>query len=218
MNLQQAPLPIIRFGDWDDKEMGRIWVDGGKLHFDGNLTACAKQLFEELVRLHSKWCETLQDQVDGLHQELLAMEHDRDRWKNHHETEVARARVLKNRTDLPVERRLLYDALRALAVAEGMATPTDAEHVVTSEQEFSRMLDVYAAAHQLVMCRGRYHAELNYSALAKLFGVDTPPDDGYRVVSPETWDEIQRLINEPAEPSEALKKLMNREPRFTVVK
>lgn len=218
MNLPQAPLPIIRFGGVDNNELGRIWVEGDKLHFDGNLTESARQLFTELVRLHSNWCETLQDRVDQLHQELLVMEHDRDRWKNHHETEVARARVLKNRTDLPIDRRMLYDTLRALAVAEGMATPGDAEHVVTSEQEVNKMLDVYAAAHQLVMCRGRYHAELNYSALAKLFGVDTPPDDGYRVVSPETWDEIQKLINEPAEPSEALKKLMNREPRYTVVK
>lgn len=218
MNQPQAPLPIIRFGGVDNNELGRIWVDGDKLHFDGNLTESARQLFTELVRLHSVWCETLQDRVDQLHEELLVMEHDRDRWKNHHETEVARARVLKNRTDLPVERRMLYDTLRALAVAEGDATAQAAEHVVTSEEELYRMLDVYTAAHQLVMCRGRYHAELNYNALARLFGVDTPPDDGYRVVSAEEWDKLQQLINEPAAPSEALKELMNREPRYTVDK
>ncbi|EMD0638902.1 hypothetical protein VPZ60_004318 [Salmonella enterica] len=175
MAFEQTPLPIVRFGDVDNQELGRIWVEGNKLHFDGNLTESAHQLFTELVRLHSRWCETLQDQVDQLHQELLTMEHDRDRWKNHHDTEVARARILKTRKDLPTDRRMLYDALRALAVAEGVATPLGAEDVVTSEQEYSKLLDVYAAAHQLVFCRGRYNAELNYSALAELFGQTTPP-------------------------------------------
>ncbi|EEP5982072.1 ead/Ea22-like family protein [Salmonella enterica] len=40
---------------------------------------------------------------------------------------------------------------------------------------------IVAAAEKLVRCKGRYHSELNYRALAKLFGVNTPdlpPMDG----------------------------------------
>lgn len=33
-------------------------------------------------------------------------------------------------------------------------------------------------------------------------------------VSPEAFDEIQRLINEPPKPSEALKRLMSTKPRW----
>ncbi len=40
---------------------------------------------------------------------------------------------------------------------------------------------INAAAEKLVRCKGRYHSELNYRALADLFGVtmpDLPPLDG----------------------------------------
>ena len=40
---------------------------------------------------------------------------------------------------------------------------------------------INAAAEKLVRCKGRYHSELNYRALASLFGVttpDLPPLDG----------------------------------------
>ncbi|HAT3668914.1 TPA: hypothetical protein I8569_000597 [Klebsiella oxytoca] len=40
---------------------------------------------------------------------------------------------------------------------------------------------INAAAEKLVRCKGRYHSELNYRALADLFGVtmpDFPPLDG----------------------------------------
>lgn len=33
--------------------------------------------------------------------------------------------------------------------------------------------EVYSAARKLVKCKGRYHSELNYKALAELFGVKT---------------------------------------------
>lgn len=49
---------------------------------------------------------------------------------------------------------------------------------------------VYAAAQKLVKCKGRYHAELNYKALAELFGVKThevaEPEPNYPVI-PEGW-------------------------------
>ncbi|MBT0720412.1 DUF551 domain-containing protein [Rosenbergiella collisarenosi] len=38
----------------------------------------------------------------------------------------------------------------------------------------SKNADIARAAEKLVKCKGRYHAELNYKALAELFGVTVP--------------------------------------------
>lgn len=214
MNPENLPLPVIRFAGPENAEVGRIWIDENKLHFDGNLSDSARLLFVELVRLHSMWCDNLQRQNDGLHEELLAMEHDRDRWKNHHQTEVERARVLKNRTDLPLDRRMFYDVTRALALAEGDATAQDAEHVVTTEELFNRLLDVHHAAERLVKCKGRYHSELAYAQLAALFGQDAPVPLERKQLSQESWDIIQDLMKNPPAPSDALRELMNRTPRY----
>ena len=52
---------------------------------------------------------------------------------------------------------------------------------------------INAAAEKLVRCKGRYHGEQNYRALASLFGVnapDLPPlDDESRTVTPVTYSE-----------------------------
>ncbi len=37
-------------------------------------------------------------------------------------------------------------------------------------------------------------------------------------VSPEAFDKLQQLINEPPKPSEALKRLMSTKPRYTIRK
>ncbi|HGX3708932.1 TPA: hypothetical protein ACNEJR_003693 [Escherichia coli] len=211
------PLPVIRFAGPENAEVGRIWIEGNKLHFDGNMTESATLFHKELVRLHEQWQDGLHRRNTELQEELLAMTHDRDRWKNHHETEVTRARVLKNRTDLPLDRRMFYDVCRALAVAEGRATPLDAEHVVTTEEGFNRLMDVHCAAERLVKCKGRYYGELAYAALAALFGQDVPvplDDEARKVVSEDTWDKIQAMIKEPAAPSDALRELMTRPRRY----
>lgn len=56
---------------------------------------------------------------------------------------------------------------------------------------------IRAAAEKLVRCKGRYHSELNYRALADLFGVtmpDLPPLDGEsRTV--KLPDEVDVLLN-----------------------
>lgn len=49
------------------------------------------------------------------------------------------------------------------------------------EQRIAELEPINAAAEKLVRCKGRYHSELNYRALAALFGVttpDLPPLDG----------------------------------------
>lgn len=48
-------------------------------------------------------------------------------------------------------------------------------------QRIAELEDIKAAAEKLVRCKGRYHGEQNYRALAALFGVttpDLPPVDG----------------------------------------
>lgn len=43
-----------------------------------------------------------------------------------------------------------------------------------SEMSQEKLLQIAAAAEKLVRCKGRYHSEQNYRALAALFGVTTP--------------------------------------------
>ncbi|EDC8052283.1 ead/Ea22-like family protein [Salmonella enterica subsp. enterica serovar Muenchen] len=43
-----------------------------------------------------------------------------------------------------------------------------------AERSIAEQSAIVAAAEKLVRCKGRYHSELNYRALAKLFGVITP--------------------------------------------
>ncbi|EDX7205828.1 ead/Ea22-like family protein [Salmonella enterica] len=43
-----------------------------------------------------------------------------------------------------------------------------------AERSMAEQSAIVAAAEKLVRCKGRYHSELNYRALAKLFGVITP--------------------------------------------
>ncbi|EHX3625055.1 ead/Ea22-like family protein [Salmonella enterica] len=43
-----------------------------------------------------------------------------------------------------------------------------------AEKRLAEQSAIVAAAEKLVRCKGRYHSELNYRALAKLFGVVTP--------------------------------------------
>ncbi|EAC0381276.1 Ead protein [Salmonella enterica subsp. enterica serovar Oslo] len=43
-----------------------------------------------------------------------------------------------------------------------------------AEKRIAEQSAIVAAAEKLVRCKGRYHSELNYRALAKLFGVVTP--------------------------------------------
>lgn len=48
------------------------------------------------------------------------------------------------------------------------------EKLAAAERRIAEQSAIVAAAEKLVRCKGRYHSELNYRALAKLFGVVTP--------------------------------------------
>ncbi|EAB4417364.1 DUF1778 domain-containing protein [Salmonella enterica] len=227
---------ILQFNN-EDKEIGRLWNDNGKLAFDGNATDAAHQLFKYLIREYDEFLKASEARAELLHKELLTMEHDRDHWKANHDHQVESARVLKNRKDMPVDRSLLHEALLALP-PQVLAGNNTAKNVVTSLPTLDLLLDVFEAARKLVQCKGRYHAELNYKALAALFGVETPypqaeapsaeqcaamdeltaltqqMEENRITLSPEAFDKVQQLIDEPPAPNEALVELMTREPRY----
>lgn len=48
------------------------------------------------------------------------------------------------------------------------------DELEAAEKRIAEQREILAAAEKLVRCKGRYHSEINYRALAKLFGVTTP--------------------------------------------
>lgn len=239
---------ILQFNN-ENKEIGRLWMNGDKLDFEGNATDAADQLFRHVIRGFDTHLTLAEEQNAELHKELLAMEHDRDHWKANHDHQVECARVIKSRRDIPIDRCVLHEALLALGLQDSAKTPT-AKDVVTSIETLDLVLDVFEAARKLVQCKGRYHAELNYKALAALFGVNVPEPrepslmeentrdftqpvtekqraamqdlsdltqqmEANRIaLSPEAFDHVQQLINEPPAPTDALRALMTRPTRF----
>lgn len=80
----------------------------------------------------------------------------------------------------------LANPANVLALVEALENSESRLHEVavacaTAEQALEKAQTINAAAEKLVRCKGRYHSELNYRALASLFGVttpDLPPLDG----------------------------------------
>ncbi|EDY2030082.1 DUF1778 domain-containing protein [Salmonella enterica] len=226
---------IMQFND-EDKFIGRLYQEGGQLKFEGSADEAAHQLFKHCIRENNQYLVMVEEQNNTLHAELLAMEHDRDHWKKNHDHQVECARVIKGRHDLPIDRHLLHDALLALGFQDGEDN-RQVENVVTTLPALDLLLDVFEAARKLVKCKGRYHAELNYKALAALFGVTNIPEpkpeqeaamdeltiltqqmeQNKITLSPEAFDEVQRLIDNPPAPSERLRELMTRPSRLTPV-
>lgn len=54
------------------------------------------------------------------------------------------------------------------------ALESEIERAGAAEKRIAEQIAIVAAAEKLVRCKGRYHSELNYRSLAKLFGVTTP--------------------------------------------
>ncbi|ENT8939770.1 ead/Ea22-like family protein [Salmonella enterica] len=66
------------------------------------------------------------------------------------------------------------DATEAVALALRDDMRQAREKLEATERSMAEQSAIVAAAEKLVRCKGRYHSELNYRALAKLFGVVTP--------------------------------------------
>ncbi|HAG3605939.1 TPA: ead/Ea22-like family protein [Salmonella enterica] len=66
------------------------------------------------------------------------------------------------------------DAIEGVALALRDDMRDAREKLEAAERRIAEQSAIVAAAEKLVRCKGRYHSELNYRALAKLFGVITP--------------------------------------------
>lgn len=73
------------------------------------------------------------------------------------------------------EDQLAHDGGLALHAADAqfiaLANPAN---ILALVEALEKAQTINAAAEKLVRCKGRYHSELNYRALAALFGVTTP--------------------------------------------
>ncbi|MCZ3488606.1 hypothetical protein LRS28_10255 [Klebsiella pneumoniae] len=69
----------------------------------------------------------------------------------------------------------------------------NADDVLALVEALEKAQTINAAAEKLVRCKGRYHSEQNYRALAALFGVNTPDlpplDDESHAVTVENLQE-----------------------------
>ncbi|EBT1279420.1 ead/Ea22-like family protein, partial [Salmonella enterica] len=62
------------------------------------------------------------------------------------------------------------DAIEAVALAMRDDMRQAREQLEAAERRMAEQSAIVAAAEKLVRCKGRYHSELNYRALATLFG------------------------------------------------
>lgn len=76
--------------------------------------------------------------------------------------------------DENIQRQREKDAIEAVALAMRDDMRQAREQLEAAERRMAEQSAIVAAAEKLVRCKGRYHSELNYRALAKLFGVITP--------------------------------------------
>lgn len=93
----------------------------------------------------------------------------------------------------------INDALAQLKQISEYPTPSTQyarvlrKYILALVEALEKAQTINAAAEKLVRCKGRYHSEQNYRALAALFGVNTPDlpplDDESRAVNVENLQE-----------------------------
>ncbi|HHC4507735.1 TPA: hypothetical protein ACN69K_003415 [Klebsiella pneumoniae] len=96
----------------------------------------------------------------------------------------------------PAETMELVEALEKAQAAERRwhrVASRIHEQACESDVKIDELEAIRAAAEKLVRCKGRYHSEQNYRALAALFGVNTPDlpplDDESHAVTVENLQE-----------------------------
>ncbi|EBO9641289.1 ead/Ea22-like family protein [Salmonella enterica subsp. enterica] len=95
-------------------------------------------------------------------------------WKKEFPDEVAIAERMLALLDENIQLQRGKDAIEAVALALRDDMRDAREQLEEAEHRMAEQSAIVAAAEKLVRCKGRYHSELNYRALAKLFGVITP--------------------------------------------
>ena len=84
----------------------RLYQEADLLMYDAaNLIESQAAEIERLSALCDKW----NFECDDMREDNKRLEAEIHHWKNNHETEVRRARVLKERTDMPIERVRAYE-------------------------------------------------------------------------------------------------------------
>ncbi len=85
---------------------------------------------------------------------------------------------------------ICLDGAKTSEIWERTVTP---ENILALVEVLEKAQTINAAAEKLVRCKGRYHSEQNYRALAALFGVSTPDlpplDDESHAVTVENLQE-----------------------------
>ncbi|MFS1337881.1 ead/Ea22-like family protein [Klebsiella pneumoniae] len=84
--------------------------------------------------------------------------------------DVAETSEIWERTVTPVNILALVEALES----EKRICATWRKTAEANSEKLEKAQTINAAAEKLVRCKGRYHSEQNYRALAALFGVTTP--------------------------------------------
>ena len=103
-----------------------------------------------------------------------------------HHDEIMVCEHISKRRPHDAEFIAMANPANILALVEALEKSESRLHEVavacaTAEQALEKAQIINAAAEKLVRCKGRYHSEQNYRALAALFGVtapDLPPLDG----------------------------------------
>ncbi|MEG8797066.1 hypothetical protein U4U12_19800 [Klebsiella pneumoniae] len=94
-------------------------------------------------------------------------------------------------TDIELAQSLKRRATSANEFGESLYVKAD--DILTLVEALEKAQAINAAAEKLVRCKGRYHSEQNYRALAALFGVNTPDlpplDDESHAVTVENLQE-----------------------------
>ncbi|EEE5063419.1 ead/Ea22-like family protein [Salmonella enterica subsp. houtenae] len=88
------------------------------------------------------------------------------------------------------------DATEAVALALRDDMRQAREQLEAAERRIAEQSAIVAAAEKLVRCKGRYHSELNYRALAKLFGVITPDLPPLEHENVQCADAAEALLDE----------------------
>ncbi len=140
------------------------------------MTALNKQAHQtENERMAQSLAERNGEPVEGLRQRISELEEISTDYgmKFQKAQDALKHQALLHKSQLEAAENSLIDS--ECHVAELEEALRDKQALLEAEEKrIAEQREIVAAAEKLVRCKGRYHSELNYLALAKLFGVTTP--------------------------------------------
>ncbi|EDK1588278.1 ead/Ea22-like family protein [Salmonella enterica subsp. enterica serovar Kiambu] len=138
-----------------------------------------KQALREVAERATKgeWSVQFGDEIystDGVENQQIAMVFSINNESDAEFIAAANPDTVLALLDENLQRQREKDAIEAVALALRDDMRQAREQLEAAERRMAEQSAIVAAAEKLVRCKGRYHSELNYRALAKLFGVITP--------------------------------------------